>query len=129
MPSFGYWLEQGSTTLWESWEGRKGLSKNHPMWGGGLTWIYRYLGGLKAVEPGFRSFEIAPLVPKGLDHLRYSLNTVYGKIEVAWRVENGEFALDCAVPAGTSATIKLPYGGSTTKVGAGKHSFKTKIVE
>ena len=129
MPSFGYWLEQGSTTLWESWEGRKGLSKNHPMWGGGLTWIYRYLGGLKAIEPGFRSFEIAPLVPKGLDHLRYSLNTVYGKIEIAWRVENGEFTLNCTVPAGTTAMIKLPYGSSATKVGPGKHSYKVKVVE
>lgn len=129
MPSFGYWLEQGSTTLWESWEGRKGLSKNHPMWGGGLTWIYRYLGGVKATAPGFRSFEVAPLIPKGLDHLRYSLNTVYGKIEVAWRIENGEFALDCTVPVGTTATIKLPYGDTTAKVGAGKYSFKTKIIE
>lgn len=129
MPSFGYWLEQGSTTLWESWEGRKGLSKNHPMWGGGLTWIYRYIAGVKATAPGFRSFEVAPLVPKGLDHLRYSLNIVYGKIDVAWRVENGEFMLDCTVPVGTSATVKLPYGGSVAKVGAGKHSFKTKIAE
>lgn len=129
MPSFGYWLEQGSTTLWESWQGRKGHSRNHPMWGGGLTWIYRYLGGVKALEAGFRAFEIAPLVPKGLDHLRYSLNTVYGKIEVAWRIENGEFALDCTVPVGTTATIRLPYGGTTTKVGTGKYSFKTNIIE
>ena len=99
------------------------------MWGGGLTWIYRYLGGIKAIEPGFRSFEIAPSIPKGLDHLRYSLNTVYGKIEVAWRIEKGEFTLDCTVPVGSSATIKLPYGGATTKVDAGKYSFKTKVTK
>ena len=129
MPSFGYWLEQGSTTLWESWEDNKRLSKNHPMWGGGLSWIYRYLGGIRAIEPGFRSFEIAPSIPKGLDHLRYSLNTVYGKIEVAWRIEKGEFTLDCTVPVGSSATIKLPYGGATTKVDAGKYSFKTKVTK
>ena len=127
MPSFGYWMEQGSTTIWEGWGGRKGLSRNHPMWGGAMTWIYRYLGGLKATEPGFRSFEIAPLIPKGLTHLSYSLDTVYGKIELAWRIENGLFMLDCTVPVGTTATIKLPYGGSIAKVDAGKHSFKTSI--
>ena len=92
-----------------------------------MTWIYRYLGGLKATAPGFRSFEIAPLIPKGLNHLSYSLNTVYGEIEVAWRIENGLFMLDCTVPVGTTATIKLPYGDSITKVDAGKHSFKTSI--
>ena len=30
-PSWGYWIDQGATTLWESWEGT--TSRNHIMFG------------------------------------------------------------------------------------------------
>ena len=30
-PSWGYWIRQGATTLWESWEGER--SRNHVFWG------------------------------------------------------------------------------------------------
>lgn len=128
IPSFGYWIEQGSTTLWESWDGNPRHSRNHPMWGGGLAWFYRHLGGLKPLEAGYRTFEVAPKIPKGLDHLRYSLNSVYGEIEVVWRIENGTFSLDCKVPVGTTAKIKLPFGDhSTITAKPGRHTFKREI--
>lgn len=128
IPSFGYWMEQGSTTLWESWDGDPRHSRNHPMWGGGLAWLYRHLGGVKPLEGGYRTFEVAPLPPKGLNHLRYSLNTLYGTIEVAWRIVDNEFILDCTVPVGTSAQIVLPYGDrEAISAESGKHTFKRKI--
>ena len=128
VPSFGYWIEQGSTTLWESWEGRKGLSKNHPMWGGAMTWFYRFLAGVKSLQAGFRTFEVAPMVPQGLDYIHYRFDTVYGELEVEWRIENGVFSLDCIVPVGAEAVVRLPYGdGKSHKVGAGHHKFKTEI--
>jgi alpha-L-rhamnosidase len=77
VPSFGYWIEQGSTTLWEGWDGNPKLSRNHPMWGGAMTWFYRFLAGVKPLQAGFRTFEVAPMVPQGLDYIHYRFDTVY----------------------------------------------------
>ena len=128
MPSFGYWIEQGSTTLWESWDGNPRHSRNHPMWGGAMTWFYRFLAGVKPVQAGFRTFEVAPMVPQGFDYIHYKLDTVYGELEVEWSIENGVFHLDCTVPVGTEAVVRLPYGdGESYTVGAGCHKFKAEI--
>ncbi|MBQ5899573.1 MAG: alpha-L-rhamnosidase N-terminal domain-containing protein, partial [Alistipes sp.] len=64
-PSFGWWIEQGATVTWEQWDG--GNSHNHPMFGGGIGWFYRDLAGLRAVDAGFRSFDVRPVVPVGLE--------------------------------------------------------------
>ncbi len=126
-PSFGYWIEQGATTTWEQWNGKN--SRNHPMWGGGIVWFYTHLAGLKPIEAGYRTFEVAPTLPNGLESVEYSLNTVYGTIEIAWRVEDGVFTLDCGVPAGTNARIILPGSDRNKRIeaGTGKHRFSVKL--
>ncbi|MBR2859163.1 MAG: hypothetical protein IKB90_03635, partial [Alistipes sp.] len=54
--------------------------------------------------------------------------SVYGEIEVVWRIENGTFSLDCKVPVGTTAKIKLPFGDhSTITAKPGRHTFKREI--
>ena len=49
-PSYGHWLAQGATVTWENWDGRE--SRNHPMFGGGLTWFARRLAGIRATAYG-----------------------------------------------------------------------------
>ena len=93
-----------------------------------MTWFYRFLAGVKPLQAGFRAFEVAPMVPQGLDYIHYRFDTVYGELEVEWRIENGVFSLDCIVPVGAEAVVRLPYGdGKSHKVGAGHHKFKTEI--
>lgn len=129
LPSYGYWVEQGSTTTWENWDGiGSSGSHNHPMFGSGLSWFYRDLAGLRVLEPGFKAFEIRPVVPEGLDWVEYSHDTTYGRIEIRWERRNGKFSLDCTVPVGTSATVYLPAEGGTEiyEVTSGRHSFSSK---
>lgn len=120
-PSFGHWIEQGATTTWEQWNGKN--SHNHPMWGGGIVWFYTHLAGLRPLDAGYRTFEVAPIVPEGLERVEYSLDTVYGTIDVAWRVAEGEFMLECGVPVGTRAKITLPNEAQSIEVAAGKYKF------
>lgn len=130
LPSFGYWVEQGSTTTWENWEGTGGSgSHNHPMFGSGLSWFYRDLAGLRPVMPGFRSFIVKPVTPEGLDWVEYSHDTTYGEIEIRWERKGDSFILDCTVPVGTTATIYVPSksGYQSFDVVSGKHRFKTTI--
>ena len=95
-PSFGWWIEQGATVTWENWNGRD--SRNHPMFGGGIGWFYRDLAGLRVKDAGFRSFDIRPVVPEGLEWVDYTHNTTYGQIAIRWEHRDGRFTLVCDVP-------------------------------
>ena len=105
-PGFGWWIEQGATVTWENWNGAD--SHNHPMFGGGIGWFYRDLAGLRAREAGYKSFDIRPVVPEGLEWVEYDHETTYGKISIRWEHKNGRFKLECDVPVGTSATVWMP---------------------
>ena len=109
-PSFGWWIEQGATVTWEQWDG--GNSHNHPMFGGGIGWFYRDLAGLRAVDAGFRSFDVRPVVPTGLEWVDYTHDTTYGTIAIRWEHKDGRFKLVCDVPVGTTATLWLPFEGA-----------------
>ena len=111
-PSFGWWIEQGATVTWEQWDGK--FSHNHPFMGGGILWFYRDLAGLEPTTPGYRTFEIRPTVPKGLDWVKFYKDCPYGRIDIDWSVaKDGAFTLKCTVPVGTTATVYIPDGDST----------------
>lgn len=109
-PSFGWWIEQGATVTWEQWDG--GNSHNHPMFGGGIGWFYRDLAGLRAVDAGFRSFDVRPVVPAGLEWVEYTHDTTYGQIAIRWEHKDGRFKIACDVPVGATATLWLPFEGA-----------------
>lgn len=113
-PSFGWWIEQGATTTWEQWDG--GNSHNHPMFGGGIGWFYSRLAGLRLKDNGFRTFDVKPIIPEGLEWVKYSHNTTYGTIDIKWQLSKGRFTLECDVPVGTTATIWVPYNSTAPTV-------------
>ena len=126
-PSYGWWIEQGATTTWENWNGRD--SHNHPMFGGGIGWYYRDLAGLRIKEAGFRTFDIRPIVPEGLDWVEYTHNTPFGEIAIRWERIGASFNLECSIPVGCKATVWLPSdsGYKPYDATSGKHSF-TQII-
>jgi alpha-L-rhamnosidase len=126
-PSFGWWLEQGATTTWENWNGAD--SRNHPMFGGGIGWFYRDLAGLRCIEPGYKEFEIRPVVPEGLEWVEYTHKTTYGEIGIRWENIDGNFRLDCTVPVGTIAKVYVPSesGYECHEVVSGKYRFESRL--
>lgn len=126
-PSFGWWIEQGATTTWENWDGRD--SRNHPMFGGGIGWYYRDLAGLRIKEPGFKSFEIRPVVPEGLEWVEYTHETTYGEVMIKWEHKDGKFNLECTIPVGTTATVWMPTanGYQQHDVVSGDYNFTTEF--
>lgn len=107
-PSFGHWIAQGATTTWEQWDGSN--SRNHPMFGGSLTWFYRKLAGMNADEeqPGYKHIIIRPVIPDSLSYASYSTRTPYGDASVAWQHEADMFYLDVVIPVGSKATVYVP---------------------
>ena len=43
--------------------------------------------GVEPLEPGFRSFRVAPQIPDGIDWVRGAIPTPNGKMKVEWRAE------------------------------------------
>ena len=107
-PSYGWWIEQGATTLWESWNGD--ASKNHPMFGGALTWYSRVLAGVDTdpEAPGFKHLIVRPIPSPQLADVRYSTDTPYGKVVSHVSHDGVGVKVEVTVPAGATATIYVP---------------------
>ncbi len=107
-PSFGYNIERGATTLWETWSGKE--SHSHPMFGSVCAWFFQGLGGINPDEkaPGFKHTIIKPSVVNDLNFVNATYESVYGKITSEWKVENGNLILRLTIPANTTATVYVP---------------------
>jgi alpha-L-rhamnosidase len=107
-PSYGHWIELGSTTTRENWN-EEG-SHNHPMFGGGLVWFYRNLAGMQAdpLDPGYRHIIFRPQPVKELEYVTYTSNTPYGKGGITWRNETGALLMEITVPVSCRASVYVP---------------------
>lgn len=107
-PSYGKWVEIGSTTTREHWD--EDGSHNHPMFGGGLVWFYRNLAGMKAdpANPGYRHIIFKPQPVDKLKFVTYTNKTPYGKAGITWKNQVHGFEMEVTVPVGSSATVYVP---------------------
>ena len=112
-PSWGYMVNQGATTIWELWNGNTARpdmnSANHVMLLGDLIiWKYEYLGGISALEPGFKKINLKPYPIQGLDYVNCSYDSAYGTIVSNWKREGNNFSWEFTIPANTTALVYLP---------------------
>lgn len=117
-PSLGFMLEEGATTLWESWQYPENApSQNHPMFGSVTEWFYRSLLGINPTAPGFTTFMIKPQPAGDLTWAKGSYQSVKGRIVSDWKLEGNIFTLQVVVPPNTKAEIWIPVkeGGSITE--------------
>ena len=61
--------------------------------------------GVEPLEPGFRTFRVAPKPSRGLDWARGTVPTPHGDIEVAWQRKGDSLVLSLTVPPGTRALL------------------------
>lgn len=90
MGGFGYMMEHGATTLWESWKGDGSL--NHPMFGASSSMLIQGILGIgqEKNSAGFEKPFISPKIPMKLSEASGSINTACGKISVEWK-KRGSF--------------------------------------
>jgi alpha-L-rhamnosidase len=108
-PGYGYMIENGGTTIWESWRG--GLSSyNHPMFGSVSEWFYKSIAGICPEEDatGFDRFIIKPGVVGDLEWVKSSYHSVRGIIRSDWDIVEGGLHLDIEIPVNTTATLYIP---------------------
>lgn len=111
-PGWGFMIDHGATTLWETWkESDNTYSNCHPMFGSVSEWFYRWLGGIRPDPdfPGFERFIIAPALPDGLDYVRCSYQSPHGEIVSNWNKKDPDNQIfEIKVPAGSLANVIIP---------------------
>ena len=123
-PSWLLMIARGATTIWEEWEGIDAdgsahASLNHYSKGAVISFLHRYTAGLQILEPGYRRFRVAPRPGGGITSAHTHHDSPYGRIEVAWQLNDDAGEIDVTVPAGTEADLLLP-DGTTTMLAAGR---------
>ena len=133
-PSWGYMYRNGATTIWELWNGNTAdpamNSGNHVMLLGDLIlWEYEYLGGIRALEPGYSKIQLKPYPIEGLDFVNCAYNSISGRIESQWKREGNQFEWDFVIPANTTAEICLPTanGYEMKTYGSGKYHLTSEL--
>ncbi|WP_335339041.1 alpha-L-rhamnosidase C-terminal domain-containing protein [Microterricola viridarii] len=107
-------------------------SLNHYALGAVVDWMHRTIGGLSALEPGYRRVRIAPQPGGGLTSATLRHDTRHGAISIAWALENGAVSVGVVVPEGVEAEVVLPLhpeGDSAIMVGAGEHFWEYALAE
>jgi alpha-L-rhamnosidase len=107
-PGWGYMVEQGANSMWESWDGYD--SRNHTPFCLISAYFYKYLAGIQIDQdaPGFKHFIINPSVVGDLTFVNAWHDCMYGRIKSSWKREKGKLTLNVTIPANTTATIYLP---------------------
>lgn len=110
-PGYGYWIENGATTLWEYWSGKK--SQNHQMFGSVDEFLYEYLAGirppkLKGSLSAYKQIDIRPFIPNNLNEAEASVETIRGEILSKWKRQGNQLELTVSIPANSSGRVSVP---------------------
>lgn len=111
-PGWGHMIDQGATTIWETWkESDNTFSNCHPMFGTVTEWYYRWLAGIRPLPayPGFKQFTLAPATPEGLESVDCTYQTAMGPIVSKWeKSADSSYTFEFTIPKESIAQVKLP---------------------
>ncbi|WP_242695959.1 alpha-L-rhamnosidase [Desertivirga brevis] len=128
-PSWGWWIKNGATTLYENWkiEGSSDISLNHIMFGEIGAWYYKALGGIypDPSAPGFKNTIIRPNFVSGLDAFEASHKSPFGTVSSAWKKKGNMITYHLSIPANSTATVFLKAKNIKAESGKG---FNNKAI-
>lgn len=112
-PGYLYMIDNGATTTWEYWEG--GRSRIHNCFNGVGSWFIQAAGGILPDEKaaGFKHTIVRPQLPQGVEWVKSSKITPYGKVRSEWHVEADKATFDIEIPANSTATFHSPFKAAT----------------
>jgi len=116
-PSWCFWLENGATSAWESWETTT-RSQDHYFLGSYDEVFFTHFAGIKNVREGYKSFTISPQLDCGLDYVKSSIKTPLGKIICGWKMHRDN---TCTVK------IQIPEGSTAQVILAAKETVKETL--
>jgi alpha-L-rhamnosidase len=110
-PGWAQLLERGATFTWEAWDLVDGTdySQSHAWSASVVKEILEHLLGVLYATAGGSDLVIEPPLCR-LEHARGTVPVANGNVEVSWNLTGGQVQLECTVPAGVTAVVRLPAG-------------------
>jgi len=105
-PGWLFEINQGATTIWETWEGN--VSHNHYSPGAVSQWLFDTVCGIR--PNGENKFILAPIPGGTLTHAKASYHSLYGKVECGWEKTESGTNYTVSVPANTTMELVLTSG-------------------
>jgi alpha-L-rhamnosidase len=134
-PGWLYPVLRGATSMWERWDAIRPdgtihsgtmsgfivdaptmLSFNHYAFGTVAAWLYRSVAGLSPVDsdPGYSTVIFAPLPGGGLTFARARVESPYGPVSIAWKLDASSLKVDVEVPPAAGGWLIPPDGWRVT---------------
>ena len=137
-PSWGFTVVNGATSIWERWDGwtpEKGFqdagmnSFAHYAYGAVAGWMFKTIGGISQLEPGYGKILISPQLDPKLTAAKCSYDSVRGPIKCSWKKIGDGVEVNVEVPPNATAVVYVPRrdGSSFVKqVGSGRYRFSSQ---
>ncbi len=117
MPSYGYFVRQGATSLPEFWDMQ--ASQNHCMMGHLDEWFYSHLAGIRNEGLAYDSITIAPYFAPDLSWVKARIHTIRGEVAVEWeKSDENAIQLHVEIPFGAAASVIVPKEYDVTEKGS-----------
>lgn len=119
-PSWGYSIENGSTSIWERWDSfTKDDSKNsdlnaamnsfsHYAFGSVAEWMFQYAAGIDTEGNGYDKIIIKPAITDQLEYIDAYTHTIVGKVSNSWKYDGKKLTMKVEIPINTIATVHVP---------------------
>jgi alpha-L-rhamnosidase len=129
-PSFLYPVTMGATTIWERWDSMLPdgsinpgdmTSFNHYALGAIADWMHRSIAGIAPGAPGYRHVLVRPRPGGQITSATARLDSVYGRIEVAWRTDDDQITVEVTIPPNSTAALQLQDGDPEVALSSGHH--------
>lgn len=110
-PSFGYMSRQGSSTLWEKFDGKG--SHNSTLFGSYITWFIRSIAGINLdyISPGYDNVNINPSLVAYFEYASGKIVTSNNElVSVSWHKQGDEIVFDIILPESSNYKFFCPKG-------------------
>ncbi len=128
-PGWLHPITLGATTMLENWDGMDVFrdSFNHYSFGAVCQFLFEYVAGIRPTfsAPGFREFELRPVIGGSLTWAEAKYKTKYGMIHSRWEKKDCQIIYACSIPQETIAYLTLPDGVRRV-LEPGSHTFWQK---
>ena len=114
-PGYGYILNQGATSMTESWTASTSDSQDHFMLGQIDEWFYSHLAGIQpdTNAPGFAKIIIKPTIVGDVTSAQAGYNSICGMVSNFWILNGNQMTMNVTIPVNSTARIYLPLLGTS----------------
>ena len=135
-PGWLYEVNLGATTVWERWNSVNpdgtitdtGMnSLNHYAYGSVMEFVYGYVGGIRALQPGFKEAVIAPHPDIRIPEVQCRYDSVNGEYVCEWKIkEDGNIYMKVEIPFDCKAQVVLPGTDKVLNLQSGVYEYDYK---